>query len=346
MSQAPATNGDLPLLRTRNLTKRFPIRGGFFRRVVGNVHAVEDVSLSLGRKETLGIVGESGCGKSTLVQTILRLLEPTEGVIEIESDGRMIDVTRMKNNELRPMRRTMQMVFQDPAASMNPRFTVGEVIAEPLLIQGGFSKADRLNRAEELLESVGLSRSMVSRYPGAFSGGQRQRIGIARALALKPKVLVLDEPVSALDVSVQSQVLNLLKELKEQQNLSYIFIAHHLDVVRYMSDRVCVMYLGRIVEEATPAELYYRPLHPYTEALLQAIPRPHPRHRDEKRKILAGDVPDPAYPPPGCPFHLRCPYAIDKCKSAVPPLEKKGGDKRAVACFRADELELEGRCSK
>lgn len=330
------------VLKTEGLTKRFPVRGGLLRRVVGHVHAVEDVSISLRKKESLGIVGESGCGKSTLVQTILRILDPTAGTVHLHRGNDLVDISNLSHRELKPFRREIQMVFQDPAASMNPRFTVGEVITEPLLIHGVRSSAERNRRAGELLEAVGLSASAATRFPGAFSGGQRQRIGIARALALRPSILILDEPVSALDVSVQSQVLNLLRELKNEQDLSYLFIAHHLDVVRYMSDRIAVMYLGRIVEEAGPDDIYTRPLHPYTEALLDAIPSHHPTGRNRARKVLAGDVPDPASPPPGCAFHLRCPYAVEACSRSVPRLEDKG-DGRRVACIRADELKLSGR---
>jgi oligopeptide/dipeptide ABC transporter ATP-binding protein len=306
-----------PVLRVRDLTKEFPIRAGLLRRQVGSIKALAGVSLDLFEHETLGIVGESGCGKSTLGRSILRLVEPTSGTVELEGEP----ITGAPRNRLRELRANMQMVFQDPYASLNPRMPVGDTVSEPMRIHG-VGKAEATKRAGDLLERVGLLAEHGNRYPHEFSGGQRQRIGIARALSLRPKVIVLDEPVSALDVSIQAQVLNLLDELQDEFDLSYLFIAHDLSVVRYTSDRVMVMYLGRVAEVGPSAELYEAPAHPYTHSLLSAVPIADPRReRARVRILLQGDVPSPANPPNGCRFHPRCPLAQDICRNETPALK-------------------------
>jgi oligopeptide/dipeptide ABC transporter ATP-binding protein len=316
-----------PILTVEGLVKKFPISAGLLRRTVGHVHAVTEVNLELYEHETLGVVGESGCGKTTLGRTILRLIEPDAG--RILYGGR--DIVTVKASEMRDLRRELQIVFQDPYASLNPRMPVREIIGEPLAIHG-VSKAEQRARVGDLLREVGLLPEHGNRYPHEFSGGQRQRIGIARALVLRPKVVVLDEPVSALDVSIQAQVLNLLEDLRERHDLSMIFIAHDLSVVRHISDRVAVMYLGRVVEVAASDPLYDSPAHPYTASLLSAVPMPDPRaERSRQRIILQGDVPSPASPPPGCPFHTRCPIAQDRCLVDVPQLID-AGDGRQVSC--------------
>ncbi|MEK0085562.1 ABC transporter ATP-binding protein [Benzoatithermus flavus] len=296
-----------PLLLVENLVTSFPLEGG------GRIHAVNGVDLGLQRGETLGIVGESGCGKSTLVRSILRLVEPASGRVRFEGE----DLLGLSKPALRRRRRDMQLVFQDPMASLDPRFTVGRSLAEPLVVHGLGNRAERQARVAELLETVGLDPGAASRYPHEFSGGQRQRIGIARAIALAPKLVVLDEPVSALDVSIQSQVLNLLMDLKERLGLSYLFISHDLGVVHAISDRVAVMYLGRIVETASAERLFTDPAHPYTEALLAAVPQPDPARR-RRRAPLEGEPPSPERPPSGCPFHPRCPKAMAVCRAVVP----------------------------
>ena len=310
------------LVEVDGLTTHFPIRQGLLGRQIGAVHAVDGVSFSVRQGETLGLVGESGCGKSTLGRTIVRLLEPTSGDVRFE--GRSI--ARLSSRELRPLRREMQMVFQDPYASLNPRKRVGSIIAAPMRIHGAGDSGERRRRVRELLDVVGLSPEHVNRYPHEFSGGQRQRIGVARALALRPKLIVADEPVSALDVSIQSQMLNLLEDLQEEFGLTYIFIAHDLGVVRHVSDRIAVIYLGKLVELSPAAELYERPIMPYTEALLSAVPIPDPDLSERRERIvLRGDVPSPNDPPTGCRFHPRCRYATDVCSAEEPPLVDYGG---------------------
>jgi oligopeptide/dipeptide ABC transporter ATP-binding protein len=315
-----------PLLDVRDLKKYFPVKGGVLSKTVGYVYAVDGVSFSLREGESLGLVGESGCGKSTTARAILRLIEPSSG--EIFFEGR--DLCKLDDREMRSMRRYMQIVFQDPYASLDPRRTVGEIVGEPLEAFKVGTKKERQERVAYLLEKVGLSPEHARRYPHEFSGGQRQRIGIARALALNPKLVIGDEPVSALDVSIQAQVINLLEDLQQEFRLSYIIIAHDLAVVEHICDRIAVMYLGRIVEIARDKDLYTSPLHPYTIALLSAIPMPDP-NVTKKRIILEGDVPNPMHPPPGCNFHTRCSHANEICRASVPTL-KDVGDGHLVAC--------------
>lgn len=314
------------LLVVKNLKKYYPITGGVLGGEVGLVKAVDDVSFTVRRGETLGLVGESGCGKSTTGRSLLRLIEPTEG--EITFDG--VNVMSLSADDMRKMRRDMQIVFQDPFASLNPRHNVEKILEEPLIVHNIGTSVERKKRVQEMLEVVGLSSYHARRYPHQFSGGQRQRIGIARALMLNPKLIVADEPVSALDVSIQSQVLNLMQDLQRDLGLTYLFIAHDLSVVRHISDRVGVMYLGRIVELSTSSQLYSNPLHPYTQALLSAVPTPDPDAARE-RVILQGDVPSPANPPSGCTFHTRCPHVTDECRN-VRPVFQDVGDGHFVAC--------------
>ena len=322
--------GKAPLLKVQDLVKRFPVRGGVLGRTVGQVHAVDGVSFELPAGETLGVVGESGCGKSTTGRCILRLIEPTSGQVWFEGKS----VTHAGKDELRALARDMQIIFQDPFASLNPRMTVSAIIGEALTIHRlTKTRADYDARIVQLLETVGLSADHMRRYPHEFSGGQRQRIGIARALAVSPKLIVCDEAVSALDVSIQAQVINLLEDLQSQLGLTYIFIAHDLSVVEHISQRVAVMYLGRIVEIAAARDLYTRPQHPYTEALLSAVPIPDPKVK-RQRILLQGDVPSPINPPPGCHFHTRCPLAQAQCKVVSPVLKAVGdvADGHSVAC--------------
>lgn len=333
---------DNVLLEVKGLKKYFPIQKGFLRKIVGYVKAVDDVSFYIKEGETLGLVGESGCGKTTTGRVILRAIEPTEGEIIFNADGHTIDVANLDKKELKNMRKYMQMIFQDPYSSLNPRMTVKDIIGEPLLVNNIATGKELEDRVGELMRAVGLRPEYMIRYPHAFSGGQRQRIGIARALALNPQLVVCDEPVSALDVSIQAQTLNLLQDLQEQFHLTYLFIAHDLGVVEHISDRVAVMYVGKLVEMAETEELFENPKHPYTEALLAAVPKPDPKYREERGKeLLFGEVADPANPPSGCYFHPRCPYAKDICQEEYPPLRNLGNDHFA-ACHFAEELSLVG----
>ncbi len=340
-SARPIPGSDADLLEVRNLRKYYPITRGFFRRVVGSVKAVDGVSFTIPAGRTLGLVGESGCGKTTTSRLILRAFDPTDGDILFRDRKRgWVNIPQLDNDQLRELRRNMQMVFQDPYSSLNPRMTLLDIVGEPLLVNGVARGKELEDRVAELLRVVGLRPEYLRRYPHAFSGGQRQRIGIARALALQPQLVVCDEPVSALDVSIQAQTLNLLSDLQEQFQLTYLFVAHDLSVVEYISDRVAVMYVGKLAELADTDELYLRPLHPYTEALLSAVPKPNPRLRS-KRVVLQGEVADPANPPTGCYFHPRCHYAVDRCRLEAPALrELRPG--HIVSCHRAEELQLQG----
>ncbi len=324
-----------PILQLHDVKTHFPVRTGFFsHKPAGTVKAVDGVSLSVARGEVLGLVGESGCGKSTLARTILQLVPTTAGTVVLE--GR--NLTAASADEVRATRRDLQMVFQDPFASLNPRMTIFATLAEPLLVHGVVGRDRVRSRVAELMEKVGLSSRFMEKYPHEFSGGQRQRIAIARALALEPKVIVADEPVSALDVSIQAQILNLLSQLCREMNLALIFIAHDLSVVKHISDRIAVMYLGKIVELGPATDVIEQPRHPYTRALVSAIPTPNPEiERTKKRLVLAGDPPSPINPPAGCAFHPRCPYAQEKCKAVIPPLIA-AGPQREAACIRLDEI--------
>ena len=334
---APPIDGRDDLVSVEHLKMYFPVKKGVLQRRVGWVRAVDDVTFSVQRGETLGLVGESGCGKSTVGRAILQLYKPTAGTVRFEG----IDLTKANSGVMRRMRRNMQIVFQDPYASLNSRLTIGSIIAEPLEIHG-IGGRDKREKVAELLRVVGLDPSMSGRFPHEFSGGQRQRIGIARALALNPQFIVCDEPISALDVSIQAQVVNLLQELQEQYGLTYLFIAHDLSVVRHLSDRIAVMYLGKIVEITTRGALYDRPLHPYTMALLSAVPIPDPTvERRRRRMILVGDVPSPVNPPAGCRFHTRCPFAQEICRTDEPPLITVEPS-HAVACHFWSEIQAGG----
>jgi len=333
--------GEAPLLEVRNLKKYFPIKGGFIKRTVGNVKAVDDVSFVVNDGEILSLVGESGCGKTTTAKCVLRAIEPTSGeVLFRRASGEVIDVAKLPDNDLRPLRSEMQLVFQDPFGSLNPRKNLLDIIGEPLLVHGERSRQKRMDRVAELLNLVGLRPEYMHRFPHAFSGGQRQRVVIARALALEPRLVIADEAVSALDVSVQAQILNLLLDLQRRLDLSYLFVAHDLSIVKHISHRVAVMYVGKVVELAPTEALFHRPKHPYTSALMQAVPVADPDQR-AALKGLPGEVANPANPPSGCYFHPRCPFAVDECRNVTPVLREIAPGHH-VACHRADELKLDG----
>ena len=338
-------SNDQVLLNVSGLKKFFPIRRGFLRRVVGQVRAVDDVSFFVRKGETLSLVGESGCGKTTTARCILRAVRPTAGKILFRTEqGSIVDVATLSRGELQPLRRQMQMIFQDPFSSLNPRMTILDIVGEPLLVHGVRNRSERTDRVAELLRLVGLRPEYMNRFPHAFSGGQRQRIGIARALALHPSLIVADEAVSALDVSVQAQILNLLLELQEELGLTYLFVAHDLSVVKHISDRVAVMYVGKIVELADRDQLFQTPKHPYTAALLSAVPKPDPRARTQ-RIVLQGEVANPAAPPTGCYFHPRCQFAVERCRVEAPVLQQIAPG-HVVSCHRAHELALPGVTSR
>jgi peptide/nickel transport system ATP-binding protein len=337
------TNFDLntkPLLTVEGVKKYFPLTKGFLRKDTGSLKAVNDVSFEVYPGETLGLVGESGCGKTTLGRCIMRGYNLTDGSVRLNIDGNEVDISRMNQSELKPMRKNFQMIFQDPYNSLNPRMTVYDIVGEPLKLIGNVSEKEREQIVKKTLEAVGLEIKHMKRYPHAFSGGQRQRIGIARALTTNPRLIICDEPVSALDVSVQAQILNLLEDLQETFQLTYLFIAHDLSVVEHISDRVAVMYVGKIVELAPTDDLYYKPLHPYTAALLSAVPQPDPTVQTNQIK-LPGEVANPANLPSGCPFHPRCLYATDKCREET-PMEREIGKGHFVSCHYAGELDLKG----
>ena len=336
-----AENTNNMLLRVNNLVKHFPIKRGAMKRTVGYVRAVDGVSFHIREKETLGLVGESGCGKTTTGRCVMRAIEPTSGeVLYTKANGETVNIPEMEKEDLRDLREEIQMIFQDPYSSLNPRMTLLQIVGEPLSVNKLAKGRELEDRVAELLRRVGLRPEYMRRYPHAFSGGQRQRIGIARALALNPRFIVADEPVSALDVSIQAQVLNLLQDLQGELGLTYLFVAHDLSVVQHISDRVAVMYVGKLVEMASTNDLYYTPMHPYTEALMSAVPKPDPR-AVKQRIVLEGEVADPANPPPGCYFHPRCRYAVEQCRIEEPALLEQRPD-HYVKCHRAMELTLRG----
>ena len=331
----------VPILEVRGLKKYFPIHKGFLRREVGAVRAVDDVSFTVNEGQTVSIVGESGCGKTTAARCILRAMDPTGGEILFRrKNGDVVDLATLSQSGMRPLRRELQLIFQDPFTSLNPRMTVFENVGEPLLVNGIGNKEARQNRVAELLKQVGMRVEYMSRYPHAFSGGQRQRIGIARALALNPRLIVADEPVSGLDVSVKAQVLNLMMDLQDQLGLTYLFVSHDLSVVNQISDYVVVMYVGQVVETGTPSDLFRAPKHPYTSALISALPKPDPDARGDQQ-VVEGEVANPANPPSGCYFHPRCPYATERCRVET-PVAREISPGRTVSCHHADELELVG----
>ena len=328
------------IVEVKNLKKYFPITAGIFQRVIGHIKAVDDVSFVIPRGKTVGLVGESGCGKTTISKCILRAVDPTSGEINLHTEGQINNVADMREKDLRPLRREMQMIFQDPFSSLNPRMNLFDIVSEPLLLNGVKNRSERQDRVEELLSKVGLRAEYMVRFPHAFSGGQRQRIGIARALALNPSLIVCDEPVSGLDVSVQAQVINLLMDLQDELGLSYLFVSHDLSIVRQISDSIQVMYLGRLVENGTPDEIFSSPKHPYTEALISAVPQADP-DIPKNHQTLIGEIPNPASPPTGCYFHPRCAYATDECKKTNPGLtiDKSG---RSFSCHHANDIKLKG----
>ena len=328
------------IVEVKNLKKYFPITAGIFQRVIGHIKAVDDVSFVIPRGKTVGLVGESGCGKTTISKCILRAVDPTSGEIHLNTEDGTNNVADMREKDLRPLRREMQMIFQDPFSSLNPRMNLFDIVSEPLLLNGVKNRSERQDRVEELLSKVGLRAEYMVRFPHAFSGGQRQRIGIARALALNPSLIVCDEPVSGLDVSVQAQVINLLMDLQDELGLSYLFVSHDLSIVRQISDSIQVMYLGRLVENGTPDEIFSSPKHPYTEALISAVPQADPDVA-KNHQTLIGEIPNPSNPPDGCYFHPRCAYATDECKKTNPGLtiDKSG---RSFSCHHANDIKLKG----
>ena len=328
------------IVEIKNLKKYYPITAGIFQRVIGHIKAVDDVSFVIPRGKTVGLVGESGCGKTTISKCILRAVDPTSGEIHLNTEDGTNNVADMREKDLRPLRREMQMIFQDPFSSLNPRMNLFDIVSEPLLLNGVKSRVERQDRVEELLSKVGLRPEYMVRFPHAFSGGQRQRIGIARALALNPSLIVCDEPVSGLDVSVQAQVINLLMDLQDELGLSYLFVSHDLSIVRQISDSIQVMYLGRLVENGTPDDIFSSPKHPYTEALISAVPQADPDIA-KNHQTLIGEIPNPSNPPDGCYFHPRCAYATDECKTINPGLtvDKTG---RSFSCHNAKDIKLSG----